>query len=96
MSRSWAKGSTRQWRATRASVLRRDGYRCQLAYPGTWLTRDGQLRRCLVVATHVHHKLGKAYGDNPTDLQASCSACNLRTGDPTRSTDPPPKPRTRW
>lgn len=39
MSRSWAKGSTRAWRRTRAAVLTRDGHRCQLRLDGC--TRHG-------------------------------------------------------
>lgn len=87
MSRSWAKGSTRQWRRTRLAVLRRDGYACQLRLPGV----------CTGRATHVHHTQGRALtADDPAYLQASCQACNLATGDPTRHADPPPRPVTSW
>lgn len=82
MSRDWSGGSNTQWRRTRAAVLLRDGYRCQIAYPGTWRTRDGSLRRCLEVADCVHHKDGKRYGDDPARLAAACTPCNLRVGDP--------------
>jgi hypothetical protein len=66
-------------------VLLRDAYRCRIAYPGTWRTRDGELRRCLELADCVHHLDGKRYGDNPDRLVAACTPCNLRAGEP----DPP-------
>jgi len=84
MSRSWKGGSTRAWRRTRALVLARDGHRCQLKLPG-----------CTTTATHVHHVLGKAHGDDPAQLLAACAHCNLSTGDPSGH-DPQPQPRTRW
>lgn len=96
MSKGWAGGSTRWWRRLRAHVLARDGYRCQVALPGTWTTRDGQVRRCLGVATHAHHLRGKRYGDDPRYIVAACEPCNLRVGDPTKTPDPPPQPRTQW
>ncbi|MEH1013058.1 HNH endonuclease signature motif containing protein [Micromonospora sp. CPCC 206060] len=83
MSRSWQGGSTRAWRKLRARVLHRDGYRCRIELPG-----------CTTVATHVHHTLGKAAGDDPAHLLAACAHCNLKTGQPTA--DPAPQPRTRW
>jgi len=86
MSRAWAKGSTRAWRRTRALVLRRDGWECQLRRPG-----------CTALATHVHHVHGRTTtGDDPTHLVAACAHCNLSIGDPTRTPDPAPRPRTRW
>lgn len=86
MSRSWARGSTRAWRRTRALVLERDGWECQLRLPG-----------CTYVATHVHHTLGRERtGDDPQFLVGACEHCNLATGDPTKVPDPPPHPRTRW
>ncbi|MEU5721582.1 hypothetical protein ABZ783_07145 [Micromonospora sp. NPDC047738] len=84
MSKSWAKGSTRAWRRTRAQVLARDGHRCQLKLPG-----------CTTVATHVHHVRGKQHGDDEAYLVASCEHCNLSTGD-VSGHDPAPEPRTRW
>lgn len=88
MSRSWAKGSTRAWRRTRALVLQRDGYQCQLQIPGVCTTR----------ATHVHHTKGRAItGDDPAHLVAACAPCNLQVGDPTtRRHDPPPRPTSKW
>lgn len=86
MSRSWKGGSTRGWRRTRAAVLHRDSYTCQLRLPG-----------CTTQATCVHHTVGKAVsGDDPALLAASCTHCNLAVGDPARTPDPPPTPRTRW
>lgn len=96
MSNAWRKGSTRAWRRTRALVLARDGHRCQLALPGTWRTRDGQVRRCLGVATQAHHLDGKAYGDDLGRIVAACKPCNLKVGNPLTAPDPPPRPRTRW
>jgi len=85
MSKSWAKGSTPQWRAVRLRVLQRDGYRCRLKLAG-----------CTTIATQVHHTLGREVsGDDPAHLVAACQPCNLRVGDPRRH-DPAPKPRTRW
>lgn len=90
MSTAWAKGSTRAWRLLRAFVLARDGYLCQIRLPG-----------CTVAAPlrggHVHHTLGRAVtGDDPQFMVAACPHCNIATGDPTRSPDPAPRPRTRW
>jgi 5-methylcytosine-specific restriction endonuclease McrA len=86
MSKAWAKGSTHRWRQIRAKVLARDGYRCRL-----------QLEGCTTVASHVHHTLGRAVsGDDPAHLVSACRSCNLAVGDPTRSRDPVPRPRTRW
>lgn len=89
MSRAWAAGSTRAWRTTRAAVLRRDGYACQL-----------RLDVCTHLATCVHHTLGKAHpiGDDPMYLIAACQACNNKIGDPARHRqhDPPNEAITRW
>jgi hypothetical protein len=91
MSRSWQKGSTRRWRKLRTRVLaanlEQNGGTCQLAIPGV----------CQGQASHVHHTHGRSTtGDDPRYLIATCAACNLHTGDPTRRPDPPPRPRTRW
>lgn len=86
MSRSWKGGSTRAWRRTRATVLLRDGYRCKLQLPG-----------CTGTATHAHHTLGRATtGDDPTYIVAACEHCNLATGDPTKTPDPPGRSMTQW
>ncbi len=61
------RGSTRQWRKTRAHVLDRDGHRCQL---------------CGAPANHVDHVTPKRDGgtDHPGNLRALCSPCNLGRG----------------
>lgn len=100
MSRAWARGSTRRWRRIRAAKLLdnlvNNGGRCQLALPGTWTTRTGQVRQCAGQADCVHHPHGKARGDDPDLLMATCTPCNLRVGDPTTTPDPEPAPRTQW
>ena len=86
MSRGWAGGSTRAHRRARAYVLARDNRRCQLKVPGV----------CTTVATCAHHVLGKAVtGDDPAHMIASCTACNLKVGDP-RKLDPAPRPKEWW
>lgn len=86
MSSSWKGGSTRGWRRTRAAVLARDGWECQLRLDG-----------CTTIADCVHHTHGRTVtGDDPAHLVASCTSCNLKTGDPQRVPDPRPTPRTRW
>lgn len=86
MSKSWARGSTRRWRRTRAQVLARDNHTCQLRLDG-----------CTVAATDAHHTRGKAFGDDPHHLVAACRHCNLKIGDPmTRRHDPQPTPRSNW
>jgi 5-methylcytosine-specific restriction endonuclease McrA len=84
MSKAWARGSDRAWRRTRAGVLARDGYVCQLKLDG-----------CTGRATHVHHTVSRlAGGDDPLLLVASCAHCNLKTGEPRGN--PKPIARTRW
>ncbi len=100
MSRAWRNGSTRAWRRTRGLILANNqatnGGRCQIALPGQWRTRDGQLRHCLGQADCVHHTAGARYGHDPKQLVAACTPCNLKIGDPDRAPDPAPKPMTRW
>lgn len=86
MSRTWAHGSTRQWRRVRALVLARDGHTCRIRLPG-----------CIGHATHVDHIVLKSKGgtDDPANLRAACRPCNLRRGN-TPDPDPAPTPRTRW
>lgn len=97
VSKAWGKGSTRAGRKVRARVLLRDGYRCQLAYAGEWITADGQARHCMGAADCVHHTRGKGVtGDDPAHMVAACTPCNLRAGEPDPATDPPPRPMTRW
>jgi hypothetical protein len=95
----WRGGSTRAHRTAREYVLRRDGFRCRLAYPGTWVVRGGAVRSCLGEANEAHHTRGKQItGDDPRFMIAACQPCNLRAGDPTRVTtpDPPGRSATQW
>lgn len=79
-SKAWKNGSTGRWRKTRAAVLERDGHACQLRLPG-----------CTTYADCVHHTVGRAVsGDDPRYLVASCTFCNLKTGEP--KGDPQPRP----
>ena len=87
MSASWAGGSTRAWRRTRAYVLHRDGYTCRLRLPGCTTAAPAE-------GGHVHHLKGKANGDDPRYLVASCESCNLQVGEP--EPDPTPTPMTKW
>lgn len=95
MSKGWEGGSTRAWRGVRARVLLRDGYLCQLRMPGV-CTVDAPAR-----GGHVHHLHGKAScvgcrADRHDHLVASCKACNLHTGDPSTTVDPPNRGVTKW
>jgi hypothetical protein len=73
MSKSWSNGSTRTWRRVRAAVLARDRYLCKVQISGV----------CTTKADTVHHVNGRAAGDNPSNLVASCTPCNARVSDPT-------------
>lgn len=108
MSGSWQGGSTTAWRATRADVIARDGYRCRMAEvrAGTYLAHLRSYRHLVEVSEdctggtaellQVHHVLGRAAtGDDPRYLVTSCRACNLATGDPVAA-DPPHRPMTNW
>jgi hypothetical protein len=94
MSRGWKGGSTRRWRKVRELVLaenlRTNGGRCTQQIPGV----------CTGVAQCVHHVLGKAVtGDDRRALAASCTACNLKIGNPQRakrSTSPQPRRVSKW
>lgn len=80
MSKTWAGGSTREWRRVRAYVLDRDGHRCQL-----------QLEGCTTVATDAHHtRPRELVGDDPNHVVGACESCNNRAGDP-READPAPR-----
>lgn len=104
MSRSWAGGSTRQWRRTRAQVLYRDGYRCR-AHPDGWCAKaNARPHACTGRADlhgphagHAHHTRGRHItGDDPRHIVAACAPCNQAIGDHTTTPDPDPQPRTRW
>lgn len=80
----------RPWRRTVAYVLQRDGYRCQLAYPGTWTGVHGQQLQCLGTATTADHITPRSQNgsDDPSNLRASCQPCNQHRSDgPTPTTD---------
>jgi 5-methylcytosine-specific restriction endonuclease McrA len=72
----------------RAAVLARDKHLCQLKIEGVCVQRSTPM--------HVHHKLGKARGDDARYLVAACAPCNQRLGDPMRAADPPAVPVTKW
>jgi 5-methylcytosine-specific restriction endonuclease McrA len=61
-----------QWRRIRSQVLERDGYVCQLRYPG-----------CLEKAGQVDHIVQPEIGgdNSPANLRAVCHRCHAtRTG----------------
>lgn len=104
MSRSWRAGSTPAWRAVRALVLARDGYRCR-AHDEGWCERaDAGEHVCSGMAHlggqhagHAHHTIGRdVTGDDPAHIIAACRACNLAIGEPVKYHDPDPRPRTAW
>ena len=97
MSRTWAGGSTRAWRRLRTLVLARDGHQCR-AHNDGWCDRStAHPHQCTGHATHVHHTHGRTTtGDDPAYLVAACAPCNLAIGNPTKTADPLPAPRTRW
>lgn len=75
---SWGDlpGSIR--RRLRIQVFRRDGYLCQLRYPGI----------CTLTAEVADHVRDRAlYGDGLDNLQAACAACNGHKGQP-KAQDP--------
>jgi len=100
MSRSWAAGSTYAWRVLRRAILRANAHeragRCQLDV-GQHCQRHNRPCPgvCTGMATEVHHARGKAFGDDPRYLVATCRACNAHVGDPTHA-DVDPRPRTHW
>lgn len=96
MSNKWLAGSSAEWKAIRLAVLDDAEWRCQIRLEGTWRGKDGGERHCLGRADCVHHTRDRRIvGDDPRFLQAACSPCNLKIGDPTRG-DPEPTPATRW
>lgn len=82
MSRSWANGSTRQWRRLRRLVLERDRYSCRRVDPETGET-------CGAYAEHAGHwPIPKSRGgqDSMDNLRAECAKHN--TGDGARLRTP--------
>lgn len=97
MSSSWEGGSTTRWRRIRAQILARDRYMCRIAFPGTWTTRTGEVRRCLGRADCVHHTKGRTVtGDDPEHMIAACTPCNLRVGDPRKHHEPSITRHSKW
>lgn len=92
----------RQWfKVVRPAVLERDGGRCKIAYPGTWMVRvkdrgTGAMvwveRKCEGVANQVHHTKGHHTGLDMRYLVAACGPCNRHAGDPTKRKGPKAKP----
>lgn len=87
MSKGWAGGSTRAYRAFRSTILFRDGGLCQL-----------KLADCAVYADQLHHLDGVNAGKvcPPDRAVAACANCNIKAGDPTTTSPPPNPPRTDW
>jgi 5-methylcytosine-specific restriction endonuclease McrA len=72
---SWSELPSRERQALTAAVLKRDGYRCRLAYPDV----------CTTVATTADHTVSrKVAGDGLDNLVAACRPCNLKKGDPSK------------
>jgi 5-methylcytosine-specific restriction endonuclease McrA len=85
VSERWAGGSTRAWRDTRAAVLDRDRWTCQLC--GERIPRG--LPRDDPDSAQVHHTRDRRLvGDDPRYLVASHRRCNLTAGDPTAADAP--------
>lgn len=100
---SWANGSTRAWRALRASIFARDNGLCRTHADG-WCVRSNAAPHACVgraplhgpTAGHAHHTRGRAVtGDDPAHIVWSCRPCNLAIGEP-QLLDPPAVPITRW
>jgi 5-methylcytosine-specific restriction endonuclease McrA len=58
----------RRWAALRLEILERDGWVCQIRHPG-----------CKGEATMVDHIVPRRVGggDEPANLRAACSPCNI-------------------
>jgi len=97
MSKTWKRGSTRQWRRRRDEILIRDAGKGCRAHRDGWCNRVPGEHQCTGTQDCVHHTHGRAAtGDDPRYLVASCTACNLHIGDPTKHGDPKPRSVTRW
>ena len=60
---------TAAWQRTRGRVLKRAGYRCEIALPG-----------CIVLATTADHIRARTAGgsDDDSNLRACCAPCHNR------------------
>lgn len=81
MQHNWQNSTRAQrlpgnWRTLRLEILKRDGYRCQIALDG-----------CTGAANEVDHIQP---GDNhdPSNLRAACTWCNKRSNIATRPKRP--------
>lgn len=71
----------------RLACFKRDGYLCQLRYPGI----------CTVRAEQADHIRDRAiYGDGLDNLQATCTPCNLHKGKPGRTDKAHRPPAGAW
>jgi hypothetical protein len=62
---------------------------CQLKLEGCTITAP-------LVGGHAHHLNGKANGDDPKFIVASCESCNLKLGEPIKYVEPTFKAHTKW
>lgn len=99
---SWKTGGGREWRELRAKILERDQYRCR-AHEDGWCEKVPHDRphTCTGAAPlaggEAHHTLGRGVtGDDPRYIVASCRACNIHIGDPTKTPDPVASPVSAW
>lgn len=92
MSQGWKHGSDTRWRTFRASILRRDGYTCQIQGKGCTTTAPLQ-------GGHVDHVIplhmgGQKY--DPLNARAACAHCNTSRRIPIADYEPPPKRISSW
>ena len=71
MSKSWANGSYKGWRRTRARILMRDGFMCQLC---------GQTEGRLHVDHIIPKRIMGSESDFDSNLRTLCQKCNLSKG----------------
>jgi 5-methylcytosine-specific restriction protein A len=76
------------WRRVRLTILRRDGYLCQIRGP-----------RCTGEATEVDHIVPIIVGGarlDPANLRAACQACNGDRRFQDRRSEPVARPSRQW